>query len=592
MAMALQAWSLLRSLLPNSSLAAVLLATILILTYTVTSIKGHLTARLKPEHRRSPPTLPYAIPFLRHLPQWLIDEKGFLSRAMTCYSAYTPVRVHLGNRSFFVLSGPKTISSLFKNSKRLVSTQWLVGILIVVFGLPPADAPLYLNDDTGYGVQPVEGAKMTNPDLRIFYLAHRSLYAYIAGPGLDAMARQLVCSLAEQIAQCPLADDDCWTDVPDLYAGLIRKMTFKASVTALCGAHIFTINPDLDEDFWAFDAATLSLMRWPSWLVPGARRAREKMKLNMTRWHRFAEQHYHYDGDGDDPRDWEEFFGNRIMRMRNRIYRKLPLSDEAYAAEDVGMLWAANANAIPAVIWMLLEIVQRPELLARVRAEIAPYITHDAADASKISSVDIAGLCSIPLLQSIYAEVLRLQVGIVLPWMAADELRIEGWSVQEGETVMASTWHAGRDPLVWNTGSVDDPHPVDEFWAERFLVKNDGVHMGPVRKAEEEATPSCPHKQPFSSSASDKSAAAAQQCSFTLAGTAGTWIPYGGGLKLCPGRHFAKQEMIVASAMFLTAFDIELTTNKRIVPDERFFMFGVLPPRGRIGRQMSERGRD
>lgn len=251
------------------------------------------------------------------------------------------MRVHYANHSFFVLSGPKTISSLFKNSKRLVSNQWLVGILITVFGLPPADAELYLNDDTGYGVQPVEGAKMTNPDLRVFYLAHRSLYAYIAGPGLEAMARQLVRSLAEQIAQCPVAVDR-WTDVSDLYAGLVRKMLFKASVTALCGAHIFAINPDLDEDFWAFDAATLSLMRWPAWLIPGARRAREKMKLNMTRWHRFAEQHYHYDGeDGeDDPRDWEEYFGNRIMRMRNRIYRKLPLSDEAYAAEDVGMLWA------------------------------------------------------------------------------------------------------------------------------------------------------------------------------------------------------------------------------------------------------------
>lgn len=238
----------------------------------------------------------------------------------------------------------------------------------------------------------------------------------------------------------------------------------------------------------------------------------------------------------------------------------------------------ANSNAIPAVIWVVLEIVQRPELLARVRAEIAPYITYEAG---KIANVDIAGLCSVPLLQSIYAEVLRLQVGIVLPWMASEEFRIDGWSVQQGETVVASTWHAGRDPLVWNTGSVDDPHPVDEFWAERFLVKNDAVHVGPVRKSPEEPPPSClqqQQQQQQSSSTSDKSST----CTFSLAGTAGSWIPYGGGTKVCPGRHFAKQEMIVASAMLLSAFDIEITGEKRIVPDERFFMFGILPPRGDI----------
>ncbi|KAL1970226.1 hypothetical protein VTN77DRAFT_5386 [Rasamsonia byssochlamydoides] len=605
--MALQVWSFLPEsstlgAVPKGSLTtAVLLAIffVFLVTYTVTSILGAMKMRSTPGRRRSPPTLPYAIPFLRHLPESLINERGFMERAMTWYGTYTPVRVHVGNYSYSILSGPKAISTLFKNSKRLITNKWLVGIMITAFGLPPADAHLYLKDDTGYGAQPLEGAKMTNPDHRIFYLGHRRLYASLAGPGLEAMARQLILSLAEQISQCGF-DFDRWTDVSDLYAGLIRKMTFKASITSLCGSHIFTVNPDLDDDFWKFDAAMVTLLQWPEWMIPGARRAREKMKQNMTRWHRFAEQHYDVSKAAEDPRDWEEYFGNKIMRMRNQTYHKLPLSDEAYAAEDVGLLWAANSNAVPAVIWFVIEIVQRPELLARVREEIAPCIKHDGIN---ILDVDVARLCNNPLLQSIYAEILRLQVGIILPWVTSGaELDIDGWSVKEGETLVISTWHAGRDSRVWNTSSADDPHPVDEFWAERFLVKpGDAVHTGPIKKvdkaAAEETVSSCPYKPAPSQSDKDCSKGKeSNQCTFSMAGTAGSWIPYGGGIKLCPGRHFAKQEIIIASAMYLAAFDIELIVDQkkpkqkqRIVADDRFFMFGVLHPKGEIRARIRRR---
>jgi hypothetical protein len=210
--------------------------------------------------------------------------------------------------------------------------------MINALGLPRVDAPLYLEDDTGSGVKPYENAKMTNSERRIFYL-HRLLYTSMAGPGLDIMTRQLIQSLAEQISQCEFAFDH-WTDIQDLYGGLIRKMTFKATVISLCGPHIFTVNPDLDEDFWNFDSATLSLLRWPGWMVPSSVRAREKMKEDVTRWQRFAKKHYDTSHAAEDPRGWEEYFGSMIMRLRYQSFRKLSLSEEGYAAEDVGMLWA------------------------------------------------------------------------------------------------------------------------------------------------------------------------------------------------------------------------------------------------------------
>ena len=53
---------------------------------------------------------------------------------------------------------------------------------------------------------------------------------------------------------------------------------------------------------------------------------------------------------------------------------------------------------------------------------------------------------------------------------------------------------------------------------------------------------------------------------------------------MCPGRHFAKQEMIATFAMLCTAYDIELRTEEgfKPEPDLTYFPFGGLPPKGKI----------
>lgn len=79
---------------------------------------------------------------------------------------------------------------------------------------------------------------------------------------------------------------------------------------------------------------------------------------------------------------------------------------------------------------------------------------------------------------------------------------------------------------------------------------------------------------------------------FSIEGTTGSWIPYGGGTRMCPGRHFAKREMIVTMAMLLTAFDTELLVdeNSWIQPDLKYFMFGVMHPEGQIPARIRKRG--
>lgn len=70
---------------------------------------------------------------------------------------------------------------------------------------------------------------------------------------------------------------------------------------------------------------------------------------------------------------------------------------------------------------------------------------------------------------------------------------------------------------------------------------------------------------------------------FSLEGVAGCWLPFGGGQRMCPGRHFAKSEMLGTFAMLLSDYDLELSGDMDgIRPDMRWYPTGTLPPMGKV----------
>lgn len=79
---------------------------------------------------------------------------------------------------------------------------------------------------------------------------------------------------------------------------------------------------------------------------------------------------------------------------------------------------------------------------------------------------------------------------------------------------------------------------------------------------------------------------------FSLNPYANTWIPLGGGIHDCPGRHWVKLRMLLAFAMISSTFDIELLApHETVKPDTAKHGFGTLPPVGKTGfriRRMME----
>ena len=239
--------------------------------------------------------------------------------------------------------------------------------------------------------------------------------------------------------------------------------------------------------------------------------------------------------------------------------------------------YSANANAISSAIWVLVEIYRDPQLLARVAEEVT-NARRPPTNGDGPIAFDMAKLCAGPILQSVYAETLRLRIAVLISRVPEDDdFHLGEWVLRKKRVITMSTVTASMNEELWSSGGEGDPHPLTEFWAERFLIYPDRPQSGPIRAnvaSAKDAQMRAPALDPPTST----------KPVFSIEGLAGGWIPYGGGPWMCPGRHFAKQEMIASFAMLFAYFDIELHTEEGFMPKPNmdFYGLGVLPPKGEV----------
>jgi cytochrome P450 len=313
-------------------------------------------------------------------------------------------------------------------------------------------------------------------------------------------------------------------------------------------------------------------MGLPAWLTPQAHRMRTKMVQSIARWEKHAQEHCDVDELGDV--DWEPYYGSRFIRERQTLLTRRGIMDEtARAAENFAFMWAANSNSAPAASWFLFEILQDPELMSQIKTQLSAAKT-EATKAVKEEQVqpiaiDAASLLADPLLQSVYAETLRLRVAVLVVREAArSDFSFCGWNIKKNEVLTVSTRTEAMDENIWSTGTAREPRPLQEFWARRFIVDPADQSSGPLKTQKRVKK--------------DSSGDAAGEPYYSMDGLSGSWIPYGGGRSLCPGRHFAKREMLITTAAFLSVFEIELTGSEQPKVDMGHFGFGTMPPAHKV----------
>ena len=249
------------------------------------------------------------------------------------------------------------------------------------------------------------------------------------------------------------------------------------------------------------------------------------------------------------------------------------------------MLPSANGNSIPNSFWMVAEVIRDPELLCRVRS-IIDNCRVDTKD-RKIE-FDFPKLCNDPLMQSIYAETLRLHVAsFLMRGPDRKDFNLKGWRIPRDAVMLISSYNAQMDAKVWSRGDKPSVPPVTRFWAERFLESSEPTLRSTVDSSTLDSLP-LGETQGKASNPSSENSETSKTAKFSLKGLSGAWIPYGGGQRMCPGRHFAKQEMISSLALMLALFDIELVDEAGKLPDNDMegFGFGALWPKGKLRVRM------
>lgn len=214
------------------------------------------------------------------------------------------------------------------------------------------------------------------------------------------------------------------------------------------------------------------------------------------------------------------------------------LSTENNARALLGSILAIVGNTVPTTFWLLLNIFSRPTLLNLVRAELEAILDTGAEDATKGQTDDTAVCLDVTRIRenctvfmAVYNETLRMTSGIATVRYTNEDTLIEGsggrsWLLRRGAQVQMPTAFIHSDPTTWG------PEAASTFDHTRFLRSESSSDKATVAKT-------------------DKPLSREQKARRTAA-----FRPFGGGSALCPGRHFATDEILSFVGAVLLGFEM------------------------------------
>ncbi|KAI1206943.1 cytochrome P450 [Annulohypoxylon truncatum] len=195
-------------------------------------------------------------------------------------------------------------------------------------------------------------------------------------------------------------------------------------------------------------------------------------------------------------------------RYQAEINNNVPLED--IARYEVGGSIAVLVNTAPAAFWTLLLLHSHPGVLDDIRKEIDACIETTTENSTTIKAIDITTLkesCS--LLLSSYQEVLRYcSMGTSVREVMEDTY-LGPWLLKKGAMLQMPSRIIHQDANIWGAN-------VKDFNPRRFLPE-------------------------------EKQNRPRDTC----------FRAFGGGKTLCPGRHFATNEILAVVAVFIARLDMK-----------------------------------
>ncbi|KAL9619511.1 MAG: hypothetical protein Q9160_005874 [Pyrenula sp. 1 TL-2023] len=312
------------------------------------------------------------------------------------------------------------------------------------------------------------------------------------GPQLDDMNRVMIEEIAKSLDQLQPAQRE--TRTINIYTWLRDTITM-ATTRSVYGP----LNPYNDkaiaDAFWEFENGLMSILVGflPSVTARKPIMARDKVAK--------AFEAYYKAGGLEN-----------ASILAHKRYRAS--TDNGVALGDLARFELGNSigllvNTTPAAFWTLLFLYSHPDLLDDVRKEIERVIETNSENDSIVKSVDITSLKkNCPLLLSSYQETLRHRSMGTSVREVMEDTYLDQWLLKKGAMLQMPSRIIHQDAELWGTD-------VTDFNPRRFL---------------EEEKANRPRDVCFRA--------------------------FGGGKTLCPGRHFATNEILAIVATFIVRFDM------------------------------------
>lgn len=462
---------------------------------------------------REPPVVASALPYAGHLLAMLarggrhLKAVGLAARRAGLPVLTLPV-LPPGAR-VYVVTDPALAAAAQRASRALSFTPLIPDVTERVLGLDRATAAIARRgvDDAEPGTGGERGFLADIQDMVYAWLGPGDYLAELGG----AAARELraeVHAYRDALLTGKPGGGSGGGDAIDLL-GWVRHIVTVATARYLYGpANPLAGDPALEQSFWDFDhgLGMLLLGVAPSITAPRAYAGRERLVAALADYLEAGTYRT----------------GSRIIQERVAVALRHGWTLRAVARSELSFLFAGIVNATTSAFWIVLQLFADPDLLARVRREIEAVLVvggPEARDGAAVLGVeDLRTRC--PMLVAVYRECLRLNsdnnsIRLVRePTLLADR-----WYLAPGSVLQIAGGVIHADPTIWG-------QDVDRFNPSRFLPAGQQQSAGP---------------------GGDKQQPQVHPAAFRA---------FGGGKTLCPGRHFAMNEILSLVALVVLYFDM------------------------------------
>ncbi|KAL6556865.1 hypothetical protein OROHE_006741 [Orobanche hederae] len=246
---------------------------------------------------------------------------------------------------------------------------------------------------------------------------------------------------------------------------------------------------------------------------------RKKMKVLTKRldevFNTVIEQRLRMNGKGDGGEVIKDFV-QFLMQMKDDEDAKTPFTMTHLKALLMDMIVGGTDTTSNTVEYALAEIMNKPEILAKVQQELDTVVGKD-------NMVEESHINKLPYLYAVMKEVLRLHpaLPLLVPHCPSTTCNVSGYTIPKGTRVFVNVWAIHRDPSIWE-------NPL-EFCPDRF---SDGK--------------------------------------WDYTGNDFSYFPFGSGRRICVGTAMAERMFMFSLASLLHSFDWSLSVGEKMDLSEKF----------------------